>query len=137
MSRIFRGIGIVEGIGEGEALVSRTPIAFNLGVDERTGVVVEKGHELESRSVAGKILLFPGGKGSTASSFSLLQLAARDLAPRALVNVQTDAIVVAGAVLAKIPLVHRCAPDILQTVKTGDPVRVDGSAGTVTILGDD
>ncbi len=130
----MHGQGITEGEAEGIALVSHMPIAFNLGVDERTGVVVEKGHELEGQSVAGKVLVFPGGKGSTASSFSLLQLASLSLGPVALVNAQSDAIVAAGAVLAAIPLVHRCSKNPLELIKTGDRVRVNGRTGVVEVL---
>lgn len=130
----LQGRGVTEGEAEGIALVTREPIAFNLGVDERTGVVIDRGHELEGQSVAGKILVFPGGKGSTASSFSLMQLASLGLGPVAMVNVQSDAIVAAGAVLAGIPLVHRCAQDPTATIRTGARVRVNGSTGTVDVL---
>jgi predicted aconitase with swiveling domain len=131
---VLRGQGVTGGSAEGVALVSREPIAFNLGVDEQTGQIIESGHELEGQSVVGVVLVFPGGKGSTASSFSLLQLASQNRGPVAMVNVQSDAIVAAGAVLAKLPLVHRCDSDPIQSIQTGDLVRVDGSAGTVTIV---
>ena len=74
------------------------------------------------------------GKGSTAGSFSLLQLAQRGLAPAAIVNAQADAVITAGCVLAEIPLVHRLDTD-LGTFSSGDMLRVDGAAGTVDILG--
>lgn len=129
----LQGQGITGGESEGIALVTKDAIAFNLGVDERTGIVVDKGHELEGQSIAGKVLVFPGGKGSTASSFSLLQLASLGLAPAALINVQSDAIVTAGAVLAAIPLVHRCAENPIETIRTGDRVRVNGRTGMIEV----
>jgi uncharacterized protein len=133
---LLRGSAITPGRAAGEALVTRERIAFNLGVDERTGVVVERGHELEGTCIAGKVLVFPGGKGSTASSFSMLQMVSRGCGPIALVNMESDAIVAAGAVLAGIPLVHRCNPDPLVTLRTGDLVEVDGAEGTVLLRGD-
>lgn len=133
----LQGSGIADGWAEAPALVTREPIAFNLGVDERTGVIVERGHELEGQSVAGKALVFPGGKGSTASSFSLLQLASLGLAPAAMINLQSDAILVAGAVLAGIPLVHRVPADEIGLIKSGDLLRIDGSTGIVEVLGTD
>jgi predicted aconitase with swiveling domain len=131
----LQGQGVTEGEAEGVALVTREPIAFNLGVDERTGIVIEKGHELEGQSISGKVLVFPGGKGSTASSFSLLQLASLGRGPVALVNIQSDAIVAAGAVLAAIPLVHRCSRNPVELIKTGDRVRVNGRTGAVEVIG--
>jgi len=132
----LQGVGIVAGEVEAAALVCAERIGFNLGVDERTGVVVERGHPLEGQCVAGRVLVFPGSKGSTASSFSLLQLASLGLAPAAIVNGQSDAILVAGAVLADIPLVHRIDDALLATIRSGARVRVDGTRGVIEILDD-
>ncbi|REM12930.1 DUF126 domain-containing protein, partial [Mycobacterium tuberculosis] len=35
------------------------------GIDPRTGTVIETRHELRGRSFAGKVLVFPGAKGSS------------------------------------------------------------------------
>ena len=133
MSRKFKGHGLVGGIAEGAALVTSDGIAFNLGVDETTGIVIEAGHPLKDTSVAGRVLVCRSGKGSTAGSFSLLQLAERGLAPAAIVNIQADAVVTAGCVLADIPLVHRIDTDIAEFA-TGTRLRVDGDTGTVKVL---
>jgi uncharacterized protein len=133
MGRKFKGNGLVSGIGEGTALVTSDGIAFNLGVDEVTGIVIETGHPLEGECVAGRIVVCRSGKGSTAGSFSLLQLAHRGLAPAAIVNVQADAVITAGCVLADIPLVHRLDTDI-TAIAPDTLLRVDGTAGTVEVI---
>ena len=130
MARKYKGDGLVGGVAEGAALVTSDGIAFNLGVDESTGRVIETGHPLEGECVAGRIVVCRSGKGSTAGSFSLLQLAHRGLAPAAIVNAQADAVVTAGCVLANIPLVHRLDADI-AAFTPGGRLRVDGNAGTV------
>lgn len=130
MARIFKGTGLVGGVAEGPALVTSDGIAFNLGVDEATGIVIEAGHPLEGQCVAGRVVVCRSGKGSTAGSFSLLQLAHRGLAPAAIVNAQADAVITAGCVLAGIPLVHRLDTDI-GAFADGAVLRVDGDAGTV------
>lgn len=130
----FKGIGLVGGAAEGPALVTADGIAFNLGVDERTGIVIEPGHPLLGESLAGRVLVCRTGKGSSAGSFSLLQLADRGLAPAAIVLTQADAVVTAGAVLAGIPLVHRPDGDPIAEIAPGARVRVDGDAGTVSVL---
>jgi hypothetical protein len=60
---------VVKGVVRGEAIVSRMPISFTGGVDPNTGNVREPGHDLEGKSIAGKILIFPMGKGSTTGSW--------------------------------------------------------------------
>ncbi len=62
---VIRGRKVVPGIAEGEALVTTEPISGWGGVDPRNGTVVEVRHELRGQSFAGKVLVFPGAKGSS------------------------------------------------------------------------
>ena len=78
MGRVIKG-----GQARGLALVSPEPIGFFGMLDAETGVIVEKGHPLEGESVAGRVLVFPTGKGSTVGSYSLYRLAKAGLAPAA------------------------------------------------------
>ena len=77
----LKGRIIKEGRARGAALVSPEPIGFLGGVEPETGLVVEKGHPLEGQSVAGRVLVFPTGKGSTVGSYTLYRLAKKGLAP--------------------------------------------------------
>ena len=119
----LRGRVIKEGKAYGNALVSPEPIGFLGGVDSETGIIVEPGHSLNGQSVAGKVLVFPTGKGSTVGSYVLYRLAFKGLAPAALVNASSEAIVAVGAIISKIPMVDQV--DIMQ-IQTGDEVTVDG-----------
>ena len=65
----MKGRTIYPGKVEGEAIVSKDPIGFYGGIDASTGIVIEKGHELEGKCVKDKILVFPNGKGSTVGSY--------------------------------------------------------------------
>ena len=107
MTRILRGRVIVEGHASGPALVSDRPISFLGGVDPETGRIVEPGHPLEGRSVAGRVLVFPTGKGSTVGSYILYRLAKAGLAPAAIVNTESEPIVAVGALIAGIPMIDR------------------------------
>ena len=71
---IFQGRKYRSGRADGEALVTSMGISFYGGVDPETGKVVEKGHALEGQSIAGKVLVFPTGKGSTVGSYTLYRL---------------------------------------------------------------
>ena len=59
MVTISKGKAIVKGKVEGEALVSRTPFSFLLGVNTDDGVIMEEGHEYEGESISGKVLVYP------------------------------------------------------------------------------
>ena len=125
----LRGRVIKAGSAEGLALVSPEPIGFLGGIDPETGVVVERGHALEGQCVAGRVLVFPTGKGSTVGSYTLYRLAKNGLAPAAIINQASEAIVAIGAIMAEIPMV-----DMVDTarVRTGQRVLVEGE--TVWLL---
>lgn len=127
------GRKICKGKASGEALVTSQAISFYGGVDPETGEVVEKDHELEGQSVAGKILVFPNGKGSTVGPYVLFQLAKADppMAPTGIVNAECEAIVAVGVIISEIPTVDKID---LSKIKSGDKIEVDGDNGTVTIL---
>jgi predicted aconitase with swiveling domain len=110
---------------EGEALVSFEPIGFLGGVDPDTGIVIEAGHPLEGQCVAGRVLVFPTGKGSTVGSYTLYRLARSQLAPAAIVYAEADPVVAVGAIIAEIPMLDDV--DITQ-IESGDAVAIDGEA---------
>ena len=125
-----RGRGISRGISEGETLVSAEAISFFGGVDPKTGTIIEKGHQLEGKCVAGKVLIFPRGKGSTVGSYVLLQLAKNGCAPSAIINEEAEPIIAVGAIIAKIPMVDRLEGSGYAHIKSGMKVRVDGTGGS-------
>jgi predicted aconitase with swiveling domain len=124
------GRKISSGHAEGEALVTSMGISFYGGVDPETGRVVEKGHELEGQSVAGRVLIFPTGKGSTVGSYTLYRLKKAGLAPAAIINLEAETITAVGCIISDIPCVDRIP---IEKLKTGMQVSVDGESGTVGI----
>ncbi len=124
----MKGRTINPGKAKGRALVTSEPISFYGGLDPETGVVREKGHQLEGEKVGGKVLVFPRGKGSTVGSYVIYGLKKRGLAPAAIINEETETIVATGAILAGIPCIDGI--DITK-IETGDLLVVDGEEATV------
>ncbi|MDG6898456.1 MAG: DUF126 domain-containing protein [Nitrososphaerota archaeon] len=120
----LRGRAIHRGRAEGIALVSSSPMSLYGGVNPDTGEVVERGHELQGQSVAGRVLVFPHGKGSTVGSYVLFRLKKNGVAPCAIVNARCETIVAVGAIISETPCVD--SVDIAK-IKNGAKVRVDGS----------
>ncbi|MBI5158529.1 DUF126 domain-containing protein [Candidatus Micrarchaeota archaeon] len=127
----LKGRKICKGIGEGEALVSKDAISFYGGIDPETGVVVEKGHLLEGKSIAGKVLVFPNGKGSTVGSYTMYQLKKNGKAPVAIVVKECDAILAVGAIISEIPLVDK-VEGLLENLKDGMKVKIDADKAIVS-----
>ncbi len=127
----IRARQISRGKASGEALISQVPIGFLGGVDPKTGIVIEKGHPLEGRNVAGKVLVFPNGKGSTVGSYVMLQLAKNGKAPAAIINVAAEPIIAVGAIISKIPMVDMPEKDVFKLLKDGMKVEVDADNGKI------
>jgi len=120
------------GRARGEALVCRSPLSFLGGIDTSTGKVLDPDCELEGRSVAGSVLCFPFGKGSTVGSYSMYQLRLNRLSPAGIVNESAETIVATGAIISGIPMVDKVDISLLMT---GDDVRMDADEGVLEIMG--
>jgi predicted aconitase with swiveling domain len=127
----LQGRKIYKGTVEAEAIVTKHGISFYGGVDPDTGKVVEVGHELEGQSIAGKVLVFPTGKGSTVGSYTMYRMKKNNTAPAAIVNKQIDTIIAVGCIISEIPCVDKINID---DIKTGQRLFVNGSEGTIEII---
>ena len=119
----MKGRVIRRGVARGRALVSPEPIGFFGYIDPESGVVVEKGHPLAGKNIAGRILVFPTGKGSTVGSYTLYRLKRNGCAPAGIINSQSEPIVAVGAIIADIPTVDGID---VKCIETGDMVTIEG-----------
>jgi predicted aconitase with swiveling domain len=124
---------IAEGVAEGDALVSSDDICFYL-VDPKSGKIIEEHHAAHGQSVAGKVLVFPSGKGSSVvQADGLYQLTMHGNAPKAMIVQHPDTVLVSSAIIMGIPLVDRLNADFYRTVDQGDWIRVDADQSTVVV----
>jgi predicted aconitase with swiveling domain len=123
---------VAPGCAGGEALVTKEAISFLGNVDAQTGRVVDPAHELFGQCVAGKVLIFPGGKGSTVGSYVIYQLKKLNLAPAAMINLRSEPIVAVGAIISGIPLVDR-VPEAVMQIASGTWVEVDADGEMVRV----
>jgi predicted aconitase with swiveling domain len=127
---LYKGRGIARGKGQGPLLVSPAPISFLAGVDPETGIIVEKEHPLKGKSIAGTVLTFPYGKGSTVGSYVLYALSRNGHAPAAIINAEAEPIITTGAILGEIPMVDRLDIPMAQLMD-GVRVTVNGDLGEI------
>jgi len=131
----LKGKSVVKlGVIEGEALVTRDLVAFWGGTNWETGEIVEIGHEARGKNVAGKILVFPKGKGGAGETFGYYYLARSGKAPKAMICNSGLGQTVAGAILTDTPMVYGFDKDVVSVIKTGDSVRVDTDKGEVEVI---
>ena len=124
---------ISEGAGEGEALLSTDALCFAM-CEADTGCVLEKGHCLDGRSVAGKILIMPTGKGSSVvQADGLYRLITKNTAPAAVVIQTPEPVLVSTIIAMEVPLVDEVDPAFYDDVEEGDHVMVDADAGRLVL----
>lgn len=124
--------GAAPGKAAGPAVVSRDAICFYL-TDPPSGKVIETGHAIEGRCIAGAVLVCPGGKGSSVvQADGLYQLSKAGTAPAAIVVAEFDTVLVATAVIMDMPLV-RVSPQDFARIRDGDVLEIDSEAEAVTI----
>ena len=122
------------GIGDqvsGEALVARDNFSARYDLDRIRGVFSRPAHALYGENYVGKILVLNTAKGGVASSWMLLDMVARGMAPAALVLNSTNPILVQGAAFANLALVHQFDLDITAQIRSGDRISVYPTEGLV------
>jgi predicted aconitase with swiveling domain len=127
---ILHGRSISKGQAQGPAIVSKMGISFFGGIDPDSGLVVEKNHDLFGQSIAGKVLVFPTGKGSTVGSYTLYRLKANGLAPCAILNAECETITAVGCIISDIPCVDMIPID---QIHNGVILNVDADKATIMI----
>lgn len=127
----LKGRKIFGGNAEGIAIVSNKTISFYGGVDPDTGIITEKGHDLEGKSLKDKIFVFPKGAGSTVGSYTMYRLKKNGNAPKAILNEECDTIVAVGAIISEIPCIDKID---ISKIKDGAKLKVDATNAKVVIL---
>ena len=133
MAKRFSCHKISEGKAQAEAVITQDRIMF-YQVRPEDGVMEEKNHQLEGHTIARKVLIFPGGKGSSVvQQDGLYHLDRFHNMPAALIIQDPDPVLVAGAIIMELPMVDKVDPAFYEAVKDGDMVAVNADEGWVEI----
>ena len=134
MGKRFECHKISEGRAQAEAIISKDRIMF-YQVRPEDGMMEEKAHCLEGQIIAGKVLLFPGGKGSSVvQQDGLYHLDRFHNMTAALIVQDPDPVLVAGAIIMEIPMVDRLPDEFYAAIKDGDLLLVNANDGFVEIV---
>jgi uncharacterized protein len=126
---------LAPGTAVGEALVLRAPLSFWGGIDSETGTVIDRSHPDLGACVTGRVLVMPGGRGSSSSSSVLAETLRRGTGPVALVLSAADPILTVGAIVAEALYGIRCPIVVCSTdgIETGTPMRIAATREIATV----
>jgi hypothetical protein len=131
---------VINGVAEGEALVTKQPLCLYDSLDPKSGFIMNRRHGLYGINVSGKVLVFPYGIGSTTSSATILEASRCNKNPCAIVNLETEPLIVVGAILAEklygrvIPIVDKPETNPMDAIKDGDMVKVNANVGFIEVI---
>jgi predicted aconitase with swiveling domain len=127
-----------KGIGPtvtGSALVADDNFSARYDLDRVRGIFSRPAHKLYRESFVDKVLVLVTAKGGVASAWMLHEMAARGMAPKAILFDRANTILAQGAAFAELTLVDRFeagCPTML--IRTGEEVTIEPAEGRVTIL---
>jgi predicted aconitase with swiveling domain len=130
---IIHGRKVVGGVAEGEAIVTHDTISGWGGINEREGKVIERRHQLVGQSFAGKVLVFPGAKGSSGYSAYFHMTRLNGVNPKAMLFSKMTTKAALGAVVTRAPAMSDFDIDPVSVIETGDWVKVDADNGIIEV----
>ena len=131
--RVFKNVKIVIGaMVSGEALVADVPLSFLGDVDYTTGTIKSPESKIRGCSLTGKVLVVEKTRGSTVGSYVIYALKRHGRAPAAIVLGIPDPVVIAGCVMADVPLAM-ASSEFFNFVETGDIVEINVDEGVIVV----
>ncbi|MBV7335597.1 DUF126 domain-containing protein [Chloroflexi bacterium TSY] len=97
----LHGEVLVAGSGQGSALLLQGPLSLWGGLNPETGEIVDRRHPSSGAIVTGRVLVLPGGRGSSSASSILLEAVRANTAPAAIIIRERDGILALGAAVAR------------------------------------
>ncbi|MEZ4706911.1 MAG: DUF126 domain-containing protein [Caldilineaceae bacterium] len=136
---ILSGQFLVPGEGEGLALVLPEPISLWGGLNPETGAIIDARHPRVGAIVTGRVLVLPGGRGSSSASSILLEAVRAGTAPAAILTLERDGILALGATVARAmydvnPPVVVLHPDDYNKIEENQRIRVSSRHNTVILV---
>lgn len=118
----------------GIALVADDNFSARYDLDRIQGVFSRPQHKLHGQSYRDVILVLNTAKGGVATAWMLHEMTSRGIAPKAILFNAANTILAQGAALADLAMCDRFEDgDVTQLIETGDDVEVDPALGAVTV----
>jgi uncharacterized protein len=120
-------------VGEAEApaLVLSIPLSFWGGVSAASGEIIDHTHPDLGKSLKGRVLVMPSGRGSSSSSSVLAETIRAGVGPKAIILARPDPILTVGALVA-LSLYRVACPMVvcpIEDIATDDCVRIEMGEG--------
>ncbi len=131
---VFKCRVISKGKCRGKIIYSSEPISFLGGIDPYTGKIMDIKHPLKGKTIKNKILVIPGGKGSTVGSYVIFQMHKNKTGPQGIICLEAEPIIATGAIMAEIPMVDNISEEAMEILSEGGEVEIDGDKAEIKLF---
>ena len=137
----LQGEPIWDGDAQGMGLTLDEPLSWWGGIDPETGTVIDRSHPQCGACTTGRILVLPGGRGSSGGSAVLAESIRLRTGPAGLVLRTVDPILVVGAMVAAELYPRRRCPVVVvehgyDLLSGHSPVRIHSGGLVEQVLPD-
>jgi predicted aconitase with swiveling domain len=127
----MRRVGAFHAVGAADAvaLVLVEPLSFWGGVDVETGAIIDRSHPDLGKTVTGRVLVMPSGRGSSSSASVLAEMIRRQLGPAGIVLARADSILTVACLVAQTLYGVRCPIVVcpIEGIRSGDRVQISSA----------
>lgn len=125
-----------EGNANGVALVLSEPLSFWGGVEVASGRIIDNSHPDRGGLVTGRILVMPGGRGSSSASAVLAETIRCATGPAGIILSIPDPILTVGALVALALYGLRCPIVVCDIggIATGDELHIEATGRQASVV---
>jgi predicted aconitase with swiveling domain len=111
-------------------------LSFWGGIDVASGNIIDRSHPDLGKNVTGRVLVMPGGRGSSSASAVLAETIRRGTGPAAIILAIPDPILTVGALVAQSLYDLRCPIVVcpIEGFSTGEMLHVTASATVASVV---
>jgi len=127
MSRVgtFHAVGAADAF----ALMLAEPLSFWGGVDVETGTIIDRSHPDLGKTITGRVLVMPSGRGSSSSASVLAEMIRRKIGPVGIVLARADPILTVACLVAQTLYGLHCPIVVcpIDGIGSGDRVQISSA----------
>jgi len=117
----------------GEIVVMTGGFSPRYHLNRTTGEFSVEGHPVDGQRVSGKILICDYARGGIAAGWALNMLKDKNFAPRALIFMKANPVMVQGAIFAEIPIAEGFSEEEFESLKNSSEIILNADEYKITI----
>ncbi len=117
---------------EGKVIKINT-LSFLGDIDKDTGLIISEESGAKGSSIKDYILVVKRFRGSTVGTYIIYSLCKKGIIPKAIIMGRPDPVVLAGAILCRIPVVYNVSDKVIEYIESGSYIKIISTSNGILI----